>query len=111
LWRKALLCAALISAKKIAANALYQRPITYYEWDLPHWQPEHAALFLTWRLRGSLRHHCVAFPAVSRSQRGVLLNPAPSSRRRRFLLGANLPKSLYNSVVVPKLEIAVEVFA
>jgi REP element-mobilizing transposase RayT len=28
--------------------------MTYYERDLPHWQPEGAALFLTWRLHGSL---------------------------------------------------------
>ena len=26
----------------------------YYERHLPHWQPEGAALFLTWRLHGSL---------------------------------------------------------
>lgn len=26
----------------------------YYQRDLPHWQPEGAALFLTWRLAGSL---------------------------------------------------------
>ena len=28
--------------------------MTYYERDLPHWQPEGAALFLTWRLHSSL---------------------------------------------------------
>jgi REP element-mobilizing transposase RayT len=28
--------------------------MTYYECDPPHWQPEDAALFLTWRLHGSL---------------------------------------------------------
>src|ERR1019366_4321644 len=28
--------------------------MTYYERDLPHWHPEGAALFLTWRLHGSL---------------------------------------------------------
>jgi hypothetical protein len=28
--------------------------MTYYERALPHWQPEGAALFLTWRLHGSL---------------------------------------------------------
>jgi REP element-mobilizing transposase RayT len=28
--------------------------MTYYERDLPHWQPEGADLFLTWRLHGSL---------------------------------------------------------
>jgi putative transposase len=29
-------------------------PAGYYERHLPHWQPEHRALFLTWRLHGSL---------------------------------------------------------
>lgn len=28
--------------------------MTYYERHLPHWQPEGADLFLTWRLYGSL---------------------------------------------------------
>ncbi len=28
--------------------------MTYYERKLPHWQPEGAALFITWRLQGSL---------------------------------------------------------
>ena len=28
--------------------------MTYYERHLPHWQPEGAALFITWRLHGSL---------------------------------------------------------
>ena len=28
--------------------------MTYYERALPHWQPEDAAIFLTWRLQGSL---------------------------------------------------------
>jgi REP element-mobilizing transposase RayT len=27
--------------------------MTYYERHLPHWQPEDAALFITWRLHGS----------------------------------------------------------
>ncbi len=28
--------------------------MTYYERHLPHWQPEDAALFVTWRLHGSV---------------------------------------------------------
>jgi REP element-mobilizing transposase RayT len=28
--------------------------MSYYERNLPHWQPEGRAIFLTWRLRGSL---------------------------------------------------------
>jgi REP element-mobilizing transposase RayT len=28
--------------------------MSYYERRLPHWQPEHAAVFVTWRLHGSL---------------------------------------------------------
>jgi putative transposase len=32
----------------------YKLILTYYERHLPHWQPEDAALFITWRLHGSL---------------------------------------------------------
>jgi hypothetical protein len=32
----------------------YPCVLTYYERNLPHWQPEGAALFVTWRLHGSL---------------------------------------------------------
>jgi hypothetical protein len=28
--------------------------MSYYERHLPHWHPEHAAIFVTWRLHGSL---------------------------------------------------------
>lgn len=31
--------------------------LSYYERRLPHWQPEGAAIFLTWRLHGSLPKH------------------------------------------------------
>jgi hypothetical protein len=31
----------------------YKLIVTYYERHLPHWQPEDAALFVTWRLHGS----------------------------------------------------------
>ena len=32
----------------------YKCVLTYYERHLPHWQPEDAALFITWHLLGSL---------------------------------------------------------
>jgi REP element-mobilizing transposase RayT len=32
----------------------YRLTLTYYERHLPHWQPEDAALFVTWRLYGSV---------------------------------------------------------
>ena len=28
--------------------------MSYYERHLPHWHPDHAAVFVTWRLQGSL---------------------------------------------------------
>jgi hypothetical protein len=31
----------------------YKCVLTYYERNLPHWQPEDAAVFITWRLHGS----------------------------------------------------------
>ena len=33
--------------------------MTYYERNLPHWHPEGKAVFLTWRLYGSLPEHVV----------------------------------------------------
>jgi putative transposase len=42
--------------------------VTYYERHLPHWQPEGAAIFLTWRLQGSLPK-AVAFPHIQESGR------------------------------------------
>jgi putative transposase len=32
----------------------YNGIVSYHERHLPHWQPEGAALFITWRLHGSL---------------------------------------------------------
>ncbi|MCX6628176.1 MAG: transposase [Candidatus Solibacter sp.] len=32
----------------------YNSLVSYHERHLPHWQPEGAALFITWRLHGSL---------------------------------------------------------
>ena len=36
------------------SSSCYTYDLTYYERNLPHWQPEGAALFVTWRLHGSL---------------------------------------------------------
>ena len=36
------------------SSSCYKCIVSYYEPHLPHWQPEGAALFLTWRLHGSL---------------------------------------------------------
>ena len=32
----------------------YNKPVSFYKRRLPHWQPEGAALFVTWRLAGSI---------------------------------------------------------
>ncbi len=37
----------------------------YYERHLPHWQPEDAWLFETWRLAGSLPSHVIPTPAAA----------------------------------------------
>ena len=39
---------------------LLHRSMTYYERNLPHWQPDGKTIFLTWRLYGSLPEHVVA---------------------------------------------------
>jgi REP element-mobilizing transposase RayT len=36
------------------------RSVTFYKRNLPHWQPENAALFVTWRLYGSLPRAAIA---------------------------------------------------
>jgi REP element-mobilizing transposase RayT len=43
--------------------------MSYYHRDLPHWQPEGAALFVTWRLHGSKPRDCDA-------PKGVKLAPS-----------------------------------
>src|ERR1019366_2883690 len=49
-------------------SAGYKYVMSYYERNLPHWQPEGAALFLTWRLHGSLPR----FARVTPKNRGDL---------------------------------------
>ena len=58
--------------------------MSYYERHLPHWQPEGAALFLTWRLHGSLPRTVEilrpkppgkAFVAVDRKLDGAATGP------------------------------------
>jgi hypothetical protein len=40
--------------------------MSFYTRKLPHWQPDGAALFLTWRLDGSLpREYCTATPEAA----------------------------------------------
>src|SRR2546425_6369191 len=31
--------------------------MSYYERNLPHWDPENTAIFLTWRLHGTYAHY------------------------------------------------------
>jgi REP element-mobilizing transposase RayT len=42
--------------------------MSYYERRLPHWHPEHAAVFLTWRLHGSLPRDAVKLTESSPGQ-------------------------------------------
>ncbi len=52
----------------------YEIPMTYYQRNLPHWHPEGAAIFLTWRLFGSL-------PASARTARnGCATKDSPGER-------------------------------
>jgi hypothetical protein len=45
--------------------------VSYYRRRLPHWHPESVALFITWRLQGSLPRHA-----------GFLVQPTPTEGRR-----------------------------
>lgn len=39
--------------------------LTYYQRNLPHWQPPEQDIFLTWRLKGSLPRHIRDIPPTS----------------------------------------------
>jgi putative transposase len=63
---------------------MLQMVLAYYERHLPHWQPEGAALFLTWRLYGSFpgtvktlpnQPAGVAFAAMDRELDGAATGP------------------------------------
>jgi putative transposase len=52
--------------------------LTYYSRHLPHWQPENAALFVTWRLYGSLPgggSGMSTFAAMDRELDGAAVGP------------------------------------
>jgi len=57
--------------------------MTYYERNLPHWLPERAEVFLTWRLYGSLPSEVVA------RLRAAELTPGRQFARAEHLLEAN----------------------
>jgi len=48
--------------------------MTYYRRRLPHWQPEGASIFLTWRLHGSVARtlHTVEWESLTDGQRFLL---------------------------------------
>ena len=67
-----------------AIHARVRAPRERHERHLPHWQPEGAALFLTWRLHGSLpktveilehRSPGKAFVAMDRKLDGAASGP------------------------------------
>jgi len=72
----------------------------YYERNLPHWHPEGKAIFLTWRLYGSLPEHIVLQIRGDKERRGRQF-----ARADRFLdKGAFGPLWLRN----PEISSAVE---
>jgi putative transposase len=50
--------------------------MSYYRGRLPHWHPEDAALFITWRLHGSLPRHSefLTNPTQTEGQRFVAID-------------------------------------
>lgn len=58
------------------------RAMAYYERNLPHWHPEGRAIFLTWRLYGSLPEHVLTTAARNRSNN---LAGKQFARLERFL--------------------------
>jgi REP element-mobilizing transposase RayT len=57
--------------------------MTYYQRNLPHWQPEGKAIFLTWRLYGSLPEHVLVELKSRSGDAGKQF-----ARAERFLDGA-----------------------
>jgi REP element-mobilizing transposase RayT len=54
--------------------------MTYYERNLPHWHPDGKAIFLTWRLHGSLPEHVVTDLRRTKETNGLRF-----ARAERFL--------------------------
>lgn len=64
----------------------------YYERNLPHWHPEGATVFVTWRLHGSLPDHILTYLARFSNESGE-----PFARAEQFLDGATTgPRYLKN---------------
>jgi REP element-mobilizing transposase RayT len=51
--------------------------MSYYERHLPHWQPEDAVLFVTWRLAGSMPRPAPEFLRMSYQEREAQLDKHP----------------------------------
>jgi hypothetical protein len=50
------------------SSSWYKGVLTYYERHLPHWQLDGAAIFLTWRLHGSLPGTAGIFAAMGKEK-------------------------------------------
>jgi putative transposase len=61
--------------------------LTYYQRNLPHWQPPSRDVFITWRLKGSLPQHIQGIPNKSEAGKRFLtldreLDQAPGGPHR-----------------------------
>src|SRR5579883_190820 len=70
--------------------------MTYYERNLPHWHPAGRAIFVTWRLNGSLPEHVLV--AIRKSKQS---NERQFARADRFL-----DKAAYGPLWLSQPEIA-----
>ena len=76
--------------------------MVYYERNLPHWHPERRAIFLTWRLYGSLPEHVLATAKKSKNSKEA---GKQFARLERFLdRGSFGPLWLNNAEVAHAVE-------
>jgi hypothetical protein len=70
--------------------------LTYYERHLPRWQPEGAALFVTWRLYGSL-------PRTARDRQNQPAGESFTTWDRGLNTAASGPRWLENELVAERV--------
>lgn len=78
--------------------------MTFYRRNLPHWQPEGKAIFLTWRLFGSLPiTRRMPVPLSTSPER---VHQAPDWGRKFRMIDAELDRGAYGPIWLRRREIA-----
>jgi putative transposase len=96
-----------------------QQPMTFYRRNLPHWHPDGRAIFLTWRLYGSLpkdflgrhaawhSHSWLCSPKAEKHEcRGKSVSATQTPGRRFLTLDAVLDRAAYGPRWLQQPEVA-----